>query len=75
MRTTISIDQPLFRRIKAISYKEHKPLTRVIGELLIRGLREKKRSPKPSPIRWYSHDMAPRFDYRDKDALYKALEE
>jgi hypothetical protein len=75
MRTTITIDDPLFEKIRALSHKEHKPLTRVIGELLARGMRGGKSPKAPGgKIRWRSRNMGAHIDYRDKELLYRTME-
>ena len=74
MRTTISIEPPLFRRIRQISAREHRPITRVIGDLLTVALRvQEEKKPAPS-IKWHTQRMAPKIDYADKEDLYRILD-
>ena len=77
MRTTIRIDIPLFTKIRDIGRREHKTFTRVVQELLALGVGARtKRRAAPSPFRhWHSKKMGALFDYTDKEALYKILDQ
>ena len=75
MRTTISIDVPLLKKIREIGHRERKTFTQVVRELLAFavGLRD-KRPAAPSPFRrWHSKNMDALIDYNDKETLYKTL--
>ena len=77
MRTTISIDSPLFAKIREIGHREHKTLTKVIQELLALGVsaRAKPRAAS-SPLRqWHSKNMKARIDYTDKELLHRVLDQ
>ena len=73
-RTTITIDTPLYRKIKDLSAKEHKTITRVISDLLQKALTLKSQGRKARPFKWHSRNMGARIDYRDKEALYNVLD-
>jgi hypothetical protein len=76
MRTTITIDEPLFEKIRELSHREHKPLTRIISELLTRGIRsQRKKEAAGAAMDWHAKAMGARIDYRDKEALYEAMEQ
>ena len=77
MRTTISIDLPLLAKIREISHREHKKITRVIQELLSLGVSARSKSEAaPSPFaQWHSKKMGARMDYADKEALHKILDQ
>ena len=76
MRTTITIDLPLLKKVREIGHREHKTFTQVIQELIALGLSlRNKRAPAPSPFRhWHSKKMGALIDYADKDALFKLLD-
>jgi len=75
MRTTVNIDEPILRELKAIQQKEGKPLGRLISDLLARVLGEMP-SPPPSKKRpqWISRAMGARIDLADREALYTAMD-
>ena len=76
MRTTITIDLPLMRKIRDIIHRERKTFKQVIQELLTLGVTARsRREATSSPFRhWHSKNMGPLIDYTDKESLYKALD-
>ncbi len=74
-RTTVDIDAPILRDLKRLQRREHKPLGRLISDLLARALREEPTEKRPQPFQWFSKPMGPsRIDLRDKDAVWAALD-
>lgn len=75
MRTTIDIDDPILREVKALQEREGKSLGRIVSDLLARGLRVRRavRQERKSP-RWIARAMESRVDLADKDALYASME-
>jgi hypothetical protein len=76
MRTTVNIDGPILKELKAIQKKEGKSLGRLISDLLAKALDEHKpaKRSRRSPI-WISKAMGARIDLADRDALYTAMDE
>ena len=76
MRTTITLDLPLLRKIREIGHRERKTFTQVVQELLLLaiGLRDKRMSGASPLGKWHSKEMGTRVDYRDKEALYRTLD-
>ena len=75
MRTTVDIDDPILKEVKALGKKEGKALGRVVSDLLAGGLRARRSKSKvPPQRRWISRQMASRVDLADKDAVYAAME-
>ena len=75
MRTTIDIDDPILKEVKALKRKEKASLGRVVSDLLAVGLRARADArKKPKPPRWISKTMTARVDLADKDALYAVME-
>jgi len=75
MRTTVNIDEPILKELKAIQQKEGKPLGRLISDLLARVLGEMPSSqPSKKPPQWISKAMGARIDIADREALYKTME-
>lgn len=74
MRTTIDIDAPILRELKALQAREGKSLGRLVSDLLARALKsDRGRGPSP-PGEWISKPMRARVDLLDKDALHRALD-
>ena len=77
MRTTITIDLPLMKKIREIGHREHKTFKQVLQELLSLAVNlRNRRELAASPFRqWHSKKMGALFDYTDKESLYKALDQ
>jgi hypothetical protein len=75
MRTTVDIDDPILKEVKALKRKEKLSLGRIVSDLLALGLKARVSARgKPRPPRWISRTMTARVDLADKDALWAALE-
>jgi hypothetical protein len=75
MRTTLDIDDPILREIKALHEREGRSMGAVVSELLAEALARRRRSPAARPaFRWTSRDMKPLVDLSDKEAVYAALD-
>lgn len=75
MRTTIDIDDPILREVKAIHEKEGRSMGAVVSELLADALARRRTSRGRPAFRWTSRPMKARIDLADKAALYAALDE
>jgi hypothetical protein len=75
MRTTINIDDPILKELKALQQKEGKPLGRLISDLLAQVIGERK-SPKRQikSVVWVSKAMGARINLADNEALYTAMD-
>jgi hypothetical protein len=75
MRTTIDIDDPILREVKAIHEKEGRSMGAVVSELLAGALARRRSSSRPQPsFRWSSRPMNALVDLEDKDTVYAALD-
>jgi hypothetical protein len=74
MRTTIDIDDPILREVKAIHEREGRSMGSVISELLAEALARRRPSPARRSFRWTSRAMKSLVDLTDKEALYAALD-
>jgi hypothetical protein len=74
MRTTLDIDDPILREIKAIHEKERRSMGAIVSALLADALARRRRERVPHAFRWVSSPMRPLVDLADKDALYTALD-
>jgi hypothetical protein len=75
MRTTLDIDDPILREVKAIHEKERRSMGAVVSELLADALGRRRGSgTRPTRFHWTSRPMKALVDLGDKDALYAALD-
>lgn len=74
MRTTIDIDDPILREVKAIHEKEGRSMGAVVTELLADALGRRRTSRARPAFRWTSRPMKALVDLSDKDAVYAALD-
>lgn len=75
MRTTVDIDDPILREVKAIHEKEGRSMGAVVSELLADALARRRaaRAGRPA-FRWTSRPMKALVDLADKDAVYAILD-
>jgi hypothetical protein len=74
MRTTVDIDGPILREVKAIHEREGRSMGAVVSELLADALARRRASPRRPAFRWISRQMNARVNLADKDAVYAALD-
>ena len=75
MRTTIDIDDPILKELKALQRKAGQSLGRLVSDLLAQALRSHKANAKRPLAEWISKPMHARVDLSDKDAVSEAMEE
>lgn len=75
MRTTIDIDAPILREVKALQKKQGRSMGRIVTDLLADALaRRRGRLPAAQEFRWISRPMRALVDLGDKEAVYRALD-
>jgi hypothetical protein len=74
MRTTIDIDDPILREVKAIHEREGRSMGAVVSELLAEALVSRRPGRAKRSFRWTSRPMKALVDLGDKDAVYEALD-
>ncbi len=74
MRTTVDIDDPILREVKAIHEKEGRSMGEVVSALLADALARRRASARRPAFRWTSRPMKALVDLADKDAVYAALD-
>ena len=74
MRTTLDIDGPILKEVKAIHEREGRSIGAVVSELLAEALARRRRSHARPPFRWTSRPMKPLVDLTDKEAVYAVLD-
>ena len=73
-RTTVDIDGPVLRELKALQKKEKVSLGRIISRLLAEAL-SRRRAPRAAhKLKWVSRPMGELVDLTDKEAVYAALD-
>jgi hypothetical protein len=72
MRTTLDIDDPILREIKAIHQKEGRSMGAVVSELVAEALA--RRRLRAGAFRWTARPMRTVIDLTDKEAVYAALD-
>ena len=71
MRTTLDLDDHVFRELKQLQAKEGKSLDRLVSDLPARALAEDATCAAVSPPSWIAKPMRARVDLSDKDALHR----
>jgi hypothetical protein len=69
MRTTLDIDDPILREVKALGEREGRSIGAVVSELLAEALARRRSSRAHPPFRWISREMNPSVDISDKEAI------
>lgn len=74
MRTTIDIDAPILREVKALQKKQGRSMGRIVTDLLADALARRKGPAPTEEFRWVSRRMRALLDVADKEAVYRALD-
>jgi len=69
MRTTLDIDSPILREVKALHKREGRSIGAIVSELLAEALARRRAGPAAQPFLWTSRAMKARVDLSDKDAV------
>jgi hypothetical protein len=73
-RTTLDIEAPILKEIKALQRQQGRSLGQVVSQLLAEALSRRRASGKAATLHWTSRSMRARVDIADKDALLAALD-
>ena len=73
-RTTIDIDDPILKEIKAIQKREGRSMGKIVSQLLAEALVKHKTSAKTPRFKWISRPMRSHIDLADKDEVYRILD-
>jgi hypothetical protein len=74
MRTTVDIDDPILREIRAIHEQEGRSMGAIVSELLADALARRRSATARPSFCWTSRLMKARVDLEDKDAVYGVLD-
>ncbi|MFZ4116675.1 MAG: hypothetical protein ACOYK6_08170 [Chthoniobacterales bacterium] len=78
MRTTLDLELPILKELKAFSKSHSFSLGKAATALLAEALsahKAKAKKKSPPPFKWHSQPMGAKIDILDKDALYRILDE
>ena len=73
-RTTIDIDDPILKEIKAIQKREGRSMGKIVSQLLAEALVKQKAKAPPPRFKWISRPMRSMVDLSDKDEVYRILD-
>jgi len=73
-RTTIDIDDPILKEVKAIQKREGRSMGKIVSQLLAEALVKQKLSTKSPGLKWISRPMRSLMDLSDKDEVYRILD-
>jgi hypothetical protein len=73
-RTTVDIDGPILKEIKALQKKERLPLGKIISRLLADALTRRRGREPEATLQWASSAMGARVDLEDKEAVHAVLD-
>lgn len=74
MRTTLDIDDPILKEVKALHDKEGRSMGAVVSELLAEALARRRQARARPSFRWTSRPMKPLVVVTDKEAVYAVLD-
>jgi hypothetical protein len=74
MRTTLDIEDPILKEVRAIHEREGRSMGAVVSELLAEALARRRPSRARPSFRWTSRPMKPLVDLTDKETVYAALD-
>jgi hypothetical protein len=75
MRTTLDIDDPILKKLKAIQAHDGRSLGRLVSDLLAQALAGEVKEAAPRYFTWAASAGPLLVDLTDKDALHEALDE
>jgi hypothetical protein len=74
MRTTIDINDALLDRLKEVAREQGRPVTKLVNEVLERGLSSPKRKPPKIRIQTYPVGIRPAYRGMSMNQMYDQLE-
>lgn len=74
-RTTLDIDTPILKELKALQKSEKRSLGQVVSHLLAEALARRTRKHGKRELKWTAKPMRAQFDLDDKDHLYAILDD
>jgi hypothetical protein len=73
-RTTVDIEGPVLREVKALQKREKTSLGKLISRLLAEALSRRKTGAPAPRLKWATRSMGELVDLTDKEAVHAALD-
>lgn len=73
-RTTLDIDGPILKEVRALQKQEGRSMGKIVSELLAEALAQRKQPAEAPRLAWFSQPMCARVDLADKETLYSLLD-
>ena len=73
-RTTVNIDAPILRQLKALQGREKIPMGQLISQLLAQSLSRAQDPVSEAELRWNSRPMHALVDLQDKERVQAILD-
>lgn len=74
MRTTVDIEAPVLKELRALQKRQGGTLGELVSSLLAEALARRPRTPTPPAFEWLARPMGARVDLEDKDVVYAILD-
>ena len=74
-KTTLEVEAPVYRKLKAMASKEGKTLKKLMDELIILGLKGKEAGRKTQFIWPGAVDLSPKIDIDDRKLVQQILDQ
>lgn len=74
MRTTVDIEAPVLKELRALQKREGGTLGELVSRLLAEALSRRPPRPAPPPFEWFARPMGARVDLEDKEVVYAILD-
>ncbi len=74
MRTTLDIEGPILKDLRAMQRREGGTLGSLVSRLLAEALARRAQPTRASAFRWTARPMVTRVDLADKEAVYAILD-
>jgi hypothetical protein len=75
MRTTVNIEDPVLKELRAMQKREGSSLGALMSRLLAQAIAQESRGPTRTTLVWTARPMHTRLDLSDKEAVYAVLDD
>lgn len=74
-KTTLELEAPIYNKLKTLANKEDKTLKSLMDELIVLGLKEKKKHSRKKFVWPGAVDLSPLIDISDKETVQHILDQ
>lgn len=75
MRTTVDIEDPVLKQLRAMQKREGSTLGALVSRLLAQAIAHERGRPARAPVAWKARALRALVDLSDKDAVHALLDE